>query len=54
MHYNWKTEESFDGIYNELDWFDEAVINEVCQMLNMLAIAGIMCLMLYHEPNALN
>lgn len=23
-------------------------------MLNMLAIAGIMCLMLYHEPNALN
>lgn len=54
MHYNWKTEESFDGIYNELDWFDEAVINEVCQMLNMLAIAGLMCLLLYHEPNALN
>mgnify|MGYP003403212163 FL=1 len=54
MHYNWKTEESFDGVYNELNWWDEGVINEVHQWLNLLAIAVISCLILYTEPEALH
>lgn len=54
MHYNWKTEENFDGLYHELDWYDEAVVNEVCQLFNMIMIVAIICLMLYAEPEALH
>lgn len=54
MHYNWKQEESFEGTSQELDWYDEAVINEVSQLLNMLVIAGLICLILYPDPEALN
>lgn len=54
MHYDWKVEESFEGIKNELNWYDEAVINEVGQFLNLIVIIGILCLFLYVEPEALN
>lgn len=54
MHYNWKTEEAFDGVFQELDWNDEAVINEVGQLLNLLVIFGLLCVILYPDPDALN
>ena len=31
MHYDWKNEEAFDGQYQELSWFGEALSSELGQ-----------------------
>ena len=54
MHYDWKCEESDGGLKQELNWYDEVLINEIGQLLNLLIIFGILCLYLYEEPEALN
>lgn len=54
MHYDWKDEEAFDGVKQELNWYDEVLINELGQMINALLIIGCLCLYLYVEPDALN
>lgn len=54
MHYDWKPEEAYDGIKQELNWYDEVIINEVGQCLNVFTIIGILCLYLYTEPETLN
>lgn len=54
MHYDWKCEESDGGVKQELNWYDEVLVNEMGQLLNLLVLVGILCLFLYEEPEALN
>ena len=54
MHYDWKDSASFDGIRQDLNWFDEALVNEVGKSLEFFLLIGIICLYLYAEPEALN
>jgi quinol-cytochrome oxidoreductase complex cytochrome b subunit len=54
MHYDWKTDEAFEGIKQELNWYDEALLNEVGQFIDLVIIIGLLCVLLYPEPDALN
>ena len=54
MHYDWKIEPSFDGIKQELNWFDEALVNEIGKSIDFLMLAGILCFYLYAEPEPLS
>lgn len=54
MHYDWKPDEAFLGIKQELDWYDEALINEVGQCLDVIIAFGLACYLLYTQPDALN
>lgn len=54
MHYDWKNEASATGIQQELNWYDEVLMNEIGQFLTALWVLMIFCLFLYAEPEALN
>jgi hypothetical protein len=54
MHYDWKNESATTGLVQELNWFDEVLINEVGQFLTCLWILMIACIFIYTEPEALN
>lgn len=54
MHYDWKCEQGDGGVKQELNWFDEVLINELGQFLNALLFLGLLCLFLYTEPEALH
>lgn len=54
MHYDWKSDESDGGVKQELNWYDEVLVNELGQFLNLLTIIGLICLFLYSEPEPLN
>jgi quinol-cytochrome oxidoreductase complex cytochrome b subunit len=54
MHYDWKNEVSYDGVDNEMAWWDEALSNELGTFIDMLIILFFVCLYLYPEPEALS
>lgn len=54
MHYDWKNETSFDGLETEMVWFDEALSNELSNMLDILVIIMIIVWFVYPEPEALS
>lgn len=54
MHYDWKNESSFDGIRQELVWWDEALSNELGKTVEILLTVGLCCWFLYEEPEALS
>lgn len=54
MHYDWKTDSDYDGVRQEINWFDEALIGEVGQTLEFLLVIGVLCLYLFTEPEALS
>ena len=54
MHYDWKTENNFDGLKNELNWWDEVLVKELGKSLEILFFVGLICLFLYEEPEALS
>lgn len=54
MHYDWKVDVHFDGINQEVVWYDEALLNEAYQLFRLLAMIGILCWWLYVEAEALN
>lgn len=54
MHYDWKTDDGFDGVKQELNWFEEALVNELGQIIDLIVVLGLFCLYLYTEPDALN
>ena len=54
MHYDWKNESATTGLVQELNWFDEVLINEVGQFLTCLWVLMIACVFIYTEPEALN
>jgi len=54
MHYDWKTENNYDGVKNELNWWDEVLVNELGKAIEVLTLAGVICFFLYTEPEALS
>ena len=54
MHYDWKTDHDFDGLKQEINWFDEALVAEIGQTIEFLLLIGLLCLYLYTEPEALS
>lgn len=54
MHYDWKTENNFDGIKQELNWWDEVLVKEVGKVIEFLLVISIICLYLYEDPEALS
>jgi hypothetical protein len=43
MHYDWKNETAFDGLEVDLVWWDEALINEISSVLDLLSWTFINC-----------
>lgn len=54
MHYDWKPDYMYDGIENELQWWNEVSTNEIWSFCDMMLIVFLVCLQLYHEPEALS
>lgn len=54
MHYDWKAKGFFSGIKQQLNWWDEALSNELSKLLQFLVILGCIGEFLYSEPEALS
>lgn len=54
MHYDWKAKSFFNGIKQQLNWWDEALSNELRLLINCLVILGCIGEFLYSEPEALS
>lgn len=54
MHYDWKTDYSADGLKNELQWWNEVVINEIATFIYFMLLVLIVSLILYSEPEAVS
>lgn len=54
MHYDWKAKSFFSGIKQQLNWWDEALSNELRLLINCLVILGCIGEFLYSEPEALS
>ena len=54
MHYDWKNEAAFDGLNNEMVWWDEALSNELNSTILVLVIISLICVYLYPYPEALS
>jgi hypothetical protein len=50
MHYDWKNEFELSGINDELCWYDEGLLSEVSQFLNIVGILFIICLFTFMDP----
>ena len=53
MHYDWKNEDTYDGLKNEMIWWDEALSNELSKTIDILLLVGFFCFFLYTMPEAL-
>ncbi len=54
MHYDWKPKAMYSGIKQQLNWWDEALSNELGKLLDFLLILGCVGELLYSEPEALS
>ncbi len=54
MHYDWKNESIFDGLTQEMSWWDEALLNELGSFLELIVIIMIFSHYLYPELEALS
>ena len=54
IHYDWKNESFYDGLENEMVWWDEALSNELGTYFNYVIILTIICWFLFAEPEALS
>ena len=54
MHYDWKSTSMFSGVKQQLNWWDEALSNELGLLLNFIVILGCIGEFLYSEPEALS
>jgi quinol-cytochrome oxidoreductase complex cytochrome b subunit len=54
MHYDWKPDYHYDGMDNELQWWNEASINEIMSFLDLMMFVFLVCLYMYNEPEALS
>lgn len=53
MHFDWKQENTADGVQAEATWWDEVAANEVSILLQMLLIVYLVGAYLYAEPEPL-
>jgi len=54
MHYDWKAKGMFSGIKQQLNWWDEALSNELGLLLDFIVVLGCIGELLYSEPEALS
>lgn len=54
MHYDWKNESIYDGVSQEMIWWDEALLNELGSFLEVIVLVMIVCAYLYPEVEALS
>lgn len=54
MHYDWKSKGFFNGIKQQLNWWDEVLANELGLLSNFLVILGCIGVLLYSQPEALS
>lgn len=54
MHYDWKNESIFDGLSQEMAWWDEALLNELGSFIEVIVIVMIVSAYLYPELEALS
>lgn len=53
MHYDWKNEDTCDGLRIEMIWWDEALLNELSKTIDIILLVGFFCFFLYEMPEAL-
>lgn len=53
MHYDWKNETTYDGLDTEMSWWDEALSNELGNMMDVLVLIAFISWVVYVEPEAL-
>ena len=54
MHYDWKSKNFFNGIKQQVNWWDEALSNELGKLLDFIIILGCIGEFLYTEPEVLS
>ena len=54
MHYDWKSENNFEGTKQETSWWEEVLSKELGKALEILLFIGIICFIIYEEPEALS
>lgn len=54
MHYDWKSTHKYSGIKQQLNWWDETLINELGILKDFLIVFNILCLYLFSIPEALS
>ena len=54
MHYDWKPKAMYSGIKQQLNWWDEALSNELGLLLDFILILGCLGELFYSEPEALS
>lgn len=54
MHYDWKNESIYDGITQEMIWWDEALLNELGSFLEVIVLIMVISAYLYPEVEALS
>lgn len=54
MHYDWKPKAFFSGIKQQLNWWDEVLLNELGLILDFIIVLFLCSLILYSEPEALS
>lgn len=54
MHYDWKTDYNADGLKNELQWWNEVIINEIMTFIYLMLFVLLVSLVLYSEPEAIS
>ena len=50
MHYDWKTDSNYDGLKNNLQWWNEALINELALIMELFALTFLLTSWIYCEP----
>jgi hypothetical protein len=53
MHYDWKSEDTLDGLKHEMVWWDEALSNELSATIDAILMVSFFCFFLYEMPEAL-
>ena len=54
MHYDWKNETSFDGLDNDMVWWDEALSNELSHFMDIAIIITLIFWFLFPEQETLS
>ena len=54
MHYDWKPKAMYSGIKQQMNWWDEVLINEIGKLKDIIIITCLCSELLYIEPESLN
>lgn len=54
MHYDWKPKAMYSGIKQQMNWWDEALSNEIGLLLDFILVLGCVGELLYADPEALS